>query len=65
MESNFFSGKYKTDVTKLSKVKEAFYHAFFTSSVCCKYGMTLQKVGGEEGSLLISVAFVVLYLDHD
>lgn len=29
MDSNFLSGKYKTDVTKLNEVKETFYHAFF------------------------------------
>lgn len=51
IDSNFFSGKYKTDVTKLNKVKQTFYHAFLPSSLCCcKYEMTPQKVGGE-GSL--------------
>lgn len=49
----------------LVKSKKHFIMLFFTSSVCCKYGMTLQKVGGEEGSLLIFVVFVVLYLDHN
>lgn len=57
IDSNFFSGKYKTDVTKLNKVKQTFYHAFLPSSLCCcKYEMTPQKVGGE-GSLWLLQCF--------